>query len=48
MFGDRHHRVAVAVNAFANLVAHARERHIRWHPRWSLLPPDWLAPSPAR
>ena len=24
--------VAVAVNAFANLVPHARERHVRWHP----------------
>jgi len=24
--------VAVAVNAFANLVPHALERHVRWHP----------------
>ena len=24
--------VAVAVNAFANLVPHAREQHVRWHP----------------
>ena len=24
--------VAVAVNAFANLVPHARERHVRWYP----------------
>src|SRR5271170_2283696 len=24
--------VAVAVNAFANLVPHARERHVRWNP----------------
>src|SRR5271154_3405414 len=24
--------VAGAVNAFANLVPHARERHVRWHP----------------
>ena len=24
--------VAVAVNAFANLVPHARKRHVRWHP----------------
>ena len=24
--------LAVAFNAFANLVTHARERHVRWHP----------------
>ena len=24
--------VAVAVNAFANLVPHAREQHVRWYP----------------
>ena len=24
--------LAVAVNAFANLVPHAREQHVRWHP----------------
>jgi len=40
--------VAVAVNAFANLVPHAREGHVAGIPHWSSRLPDWLAPSPAR
>ncbi len=40
--------LAVAVNAYANLVPHARAQHVRWGPALNFAAADWSAHSSAR